>query len=92
MKLRVMCVLAMAGAIGSIVATQAGCPLAAEVAPVAVLTVIEAACVVEHYGEPVMQILSDCHIGSDKAGAVQDLSGSVARKVNEARAQAAICH
>jgi len=91
MKHSLMMNLALVVACAGIVVVQAGCPLAAQVAPVAVLTVVEAACVVEHYGEPVMQILSDCHIGADKQGAVQALAQSVAKKVGEEKA-AASCH
>jgi hypothetical protein len=69
-------------------AAALGCAAAAEVAPTAILLVEEAACVVEHYSEPVPQILSECGIGSQKQAAVEQLSKSVAAKMKSEKAAA----
>jgi hypothetical protein len=65
-----------------------GCAQAAQFAPTAILLVQEAACVVEHYSEPVPQILSDCGIGSQKQAAVEQLAKSVASKLASEKAAA----
>ena len=95
MKTAVMAIVGVCG-LGAITTTQTGCPLAATIAPVAVLTIEEAACVVEHYSEPVEKIFADCTqlggtIDKSKSAAVSALSMSVAKKVGEEKA-ASVCH